>query len=312
MEKEKKDIVIIGATNTDISGKCLYPLVMSDSNIGKISTSLGGVGHNIALNLSRMGKDVSFITSLGSDNFGANARKELESVMDISNSVFFHGSSGVYLYVSDEKGEMIVAVNDMSAAKEITPSFLETKKEIIESAPFLVLDANLEEESIQYASRIAKGIVVCDAVSTVKAGRLVSSFSNIDILKPNLMELEYLSGAKITGEKSIRDAGFALIEKGVGTVVATAGENGAYYITLNRFLHAYGSKLDVKNTNGAGDSFLSGFVFALSEGLDEKDSLKMALSASRITIMEENTVSNNIEGEILYKLSKEIKVEEVS
>ena len=91
MEKEKKDIVIIGATNTDISGKCLYPLVMSDSNIGKISTSLGGVGHNIALNLSRMGKDVSFITSLGSDNFGANARKELESVMDISNSVFFHG-----------------------------------------------------------------------------------------------------------------------------------------------------------------------------------------------------------------------------
>ena len=312
MEKEKKDIVIIGATNTDISGKCLYPLVMSDSNIGKVTTSLGGVGHNIALNLSRMGKDVSFITSLGSDNFGASARKELENVMDISDSVFFHGSSGVYLYVSDEKGEMIVAVNDMSAAKEITPAFLETKKEIIESAPFLVLDANLDEESIQYASRTAKGIVVCDAVSTLKAGRLFSSFPYINILKPNLMELEYLSGVKTTDEKSIRDAGFALIEKGVGTVVATAGENGAYYITPNSFIHAYGDKLDVKNTNGAGDSFLSGFVFALSEGLDEKDSLKMALSASRITIMEENTVSNNIEGEILYKLSKEIKVEEVS
>ena len=121
-----------------------------------------------------------------------------------------------------------------------------------------------------------------------------------------------MSGVKTTDEKSIKEAGMVLIEKGVGTVVATAGENGAYYITLNRFLHAYGSKLDVKNTNGAGDSFLSGFVFALYEGLDEKDALKMALSASRITIMEENTVSNNIEGEVLYKLSKEIKVEEVS
>ena len=42
MEKERKDIVVIGATNTDISGKCLYPLVMSDSNIGKVTTSLGG------------------------------------------------------------------------------------------------------------------------------------------------------------------------------------------------------------------------------------------------------------------------------
>ena len=198
MEKERKDIVVIGATNTDISGKCLYPLVMSDSNIGNISTSLGGVGHNIALNLSHMGKEVSFITSIGSDNFGANARIELENVMDISDSVFFDGPSGVYLYVADEKGELIVAVNDMSAAKEVTPSFLETKKEIIESASFLVLDANLEEESIQYASKTANGIVVCDAVSTLKAGRLVSSFPFIDILKPNLMELEYLSGVKIT------------------------------------------------------------------------------------------------------------------
>lgn len=255
---------------------------------------------------------MSFITSIGSDNFGANARIELENIMDISDSVFFDGPSGVYLYVADEKGEMIVAVNDMNAAKEITPSFLETKKEIIESAPFIVLDANLEEESIQYASKTANGIVVCDAVSTLKAGRLVSSFPFIDILKPNLMELEYLSGVKITDEKSIRDAGIVLTEKGVGRVVATVGENGAYYITHNSFLHAYGQKLDVKNTNGAGDSFLSGFVFALSEGLDEKDALKMALSASRITIMEENTVSNNIEGEVLYKLSKEIKVEEVS
>ena len=128
MEKDRKEILVIGATNTDISGKCLYPLVMGDSNIGKVTTSLGGVGHNIALNLSRMGKDVSFITSLGSDNFGCNARNELKDAMDISHSVFFDGPSGVYLYVSDEKGEMVVAVNDMGAAKEITPSFLETKK----------------------------------------------------------------------------------------------------------------------------------------------------------------------------------------
>ena len=312
MEKDRKEILVIGATNTDISGKCLYPLVMGDSNIGKVTTSLGGVGHNIALNLSRMGKDVSFITSLGSDNFGCNARNELKDVMDISHSVFFDGPSGVYLYVSDEKGEMVVAVNDMGAAKEIPPSFLETKKEIIQSSPFLVLDANLEEVSIQYASKMAEGLVICDAVSTLKAGRLVSSFPYIDVLKPNFMELEYLSGLKITDEKSIRDAGMALIEKGVGTVVATAGENGAYYISPNSFLHAYGDKLDARNTNGAGDSFLSGYVFALSEDLDEKDALKMALSASRITIMEENTVSNNIKGEILYKLSKEIKVEEVS
>ena len=38
---------------------------------------------------------------------------------------------------------MIVAVNDMSAAKEITPAFLETKKEIIESGNYSGVFLNL-------------------------------------------------------------------------------------------------------------------------------------------------------------------------
>lgn len=312
MDKERKRITVIGATNTDISGKCLNSIVMGDSNIGEVSLSLGGVGHNIALNLARMGSDVTFITSLGSDNFGKNARKEMEGVMDISHALTFSGRSGVYLYITDDKGEMVVAVNDMDAAKEITPSFLETKKEIIIDTPFLILDANLEEKSILFASKMAQGLVICDAVSTLKAGRLRSSFPYIDILKPNLMELEYLSGVAITDEKSIEGAGKVLLSMGVGAVVVTAGKKGAYYISKDQFLHAYGSEFEVRNTNGAGDSFLSGFVFALSEGKNERDALKAAVAAAEITIMEEDTVSNKMESERLIELSKEIKVEEVS
>ena len=53
-------------------------------------------------------------------------------------------------------------------------------------------------------------------------------------------------------------------------------------------------------------------MFALSEGLSEIEALKMAVTASRITIMDDNTVSKNVGRETLYKLSKEIKVEKVS
>ena len=87
MDKERREIIVIGATNTDISGKCLYPLVMEDSNLGKVSMSLGGVAHNIALNLSLLGKNVTFITSLGSDVFGDNGRREMENIMDISEQL---------------------------------------------------------------------------------------------------------------------------------------------------------------------------------------------------------------------------------
>ncbi|MGN1164486.1 MAG: PfkB family carbohydrate kinase, partial [Candidatus Ornithospirochaeta sp.] len=68
--EEKKKITVIGATNTDIAGECLFPMVLSDSNIGKVRVSLGGVGHNIALSSSLLGASVSFITAFGDDTFG--------------------------------------------------------------------------------------------------------------------------------------------------------------------------------------------------------------------------------------------------
>ena len=133
MEKERR-ILVIGATNTDIAGECFFPMVLEDSNIGSVSTSLGGVGHNIALNASRLGASVTFITALGNDVFGRNAIKEMEGLMDISHSIFSSSRSGVYLYVTDEKGDMHVAVNDMAIVKEITASFLDEKRKIIEDS----------------------------------------------------------------------------------------------------------------------------------------------------------------------------------
>ena len=50
--------VVIGGVNIDIGGHSFQPLIPADSNPGKISVSLGGVGRNIAHNLSLLGTDV--------------------------------------------------------------------------------------------------------------------------------------------------------------------------------------------------------------------------------------------------------------
>lgn len=311
MDRKGKRITVIGATNTDISGKCLFQMVMKDSNIGKVTTSLGGVGHNVAMNLSLLGSPVTFITAIANDGFGLNAKREMERVMDISHSVFCNKRSGVYLYVTDENGDMQLAVNDMEITKEITPSFLESKREIIETSPFLILDANLEEGTILSASSMAKGMVLADAVSTLKTSRLVSSLPYIDVLKPNLMELEYLAGFEIKDLASIKRAGFSLLDKGVGAVLATDGKNGSYYISSSLFLHSGIKEVEVVNTNGSGDSFLSGFAYGLSLGMEEKEALSYASAAACITVMGEETVSDRMESSLLKEFSKEIEVEEI-
>lgn len=44
-------VVVAGGTNVDIGGRSYAPLVAGDSNPGRVTVSLGGVGRNIAHDL---------------------------------------------------------------------------------------------------------------------------------------------------------------------------------------------------------------------------------------------------------------------
>ena len=55
-------IAVVGGVNIDIGGRSDAPLVAGDSNPGRIRSSLGGVGRNIAHNLALLGAKVKLIT----------------------------------------------------------------------------------------------------------------------------------------------------------------------------------------------------------------------------------------------------------
>ena len=56
---------MVGGVNMDIGAVSDAPLVARDSNPGRVTTSLGGVGRNIAHNLCLLGEQVSMVTVLG-------------------------------------------------------------------------------------------------------------------------------------------------------------------------------------------------------------------------------------------------------
>jgi len=62
--------VVVGGVNVDIGGRSFAPLRPEDSNPGKVSVSMGGVGRNIAHNLALMGVDVRMLTAYGDDSHG--------------------------------------------------------------------------------------------------------------------------------------------------------------------------------------------------------------------------------------------------
>ena len=65
--------VVVGGVNVDIGGRSFAPLVEADSNPGVVTTSLGGVGRNIAHNMSLLGLDVRLLTAYGDDLHGQQA-----------------------------------------------------------------------------------------------------------------------------------------------------------------------------------------------------------------------------------------------
>ena len=80
--------VVVGGVNMDIGGRSFSPLVAEDSNPGAINISLGGVGRNIAHNLSLMGKQVRMLTAYGDDPNGAKVMTSCAELgIDISNAL---------------------------------------------------------------------------------------------------------------------------------------------------------------------------------------------------------------------------------
>ena len=68
MSKAMDRCIVIGAINMDIRGICGRSIVMGDSNPGKVRMSPGGVGRNIAHNLSLLGGKAELLTALSDDS----------------------------------------------------------------------------------------------------------------------------------------------------------------------------------------------------------------------------------------------------
>ena len=60
-------VAVVGGVNMDIGAVSAEALVARDSNPGHVTTSLGGVGRNIAHNMSLLGLDVRMVTAFGDD-----------------------------------------------------------------------------------------------------------------------------------------------------------------------------------------------------------------------------------------------------
>ena len=135
------------------------------------------------------------------------------------------------------------------------------------------------------ASMARRGIpVVLDSSGSGLRGGLDQG--GVFLVKPSIGELRQLTGRDLPDVKSATHAAMQIVEKGQAAHVAvTLGQAGALLVSADRQLLVPAIEIEAKSAVGAGDSFLSAMLFAISIGWDIDDAFRFGIAAGAAAVM---------------------------
>jgi 6-phosphofructokinase 2 len=107
----------------------------------------------------------------------------------------------------------------------------------------------------------------------------------IELVKPSLSELEHVIGRGLPGAAEQEAEAMALVRAGAARMMAvTRGADGAFLASRDGVVRQPAMRVDVHTAVGAGDAFLAGLVFALSNGESQEAALAWGTAAGAAAI----------------------------
>jgi 6-phosphofructokinase 2 len=110
-----------------------------------------------------------------------------------------------------------------------------------------------------------------------------------DVIKPNIHELSRLVGADLKNRTDIIDAARRVRDQGVAVVLVSMGADGMLLVSDKETWLASPPQVKVKNTIGAGDSAIAGYVYALVAGKPAEEALTWAVATGTATTLRTGT-----------------------
>lgn len=306
---EEDYVCVVGGANMDLQGVPEKEFHLRDSNPGQLHLSLGGVGRNIAENLCLMDVHVKLLTAIGNDVYGNKIISHANELgMDTSGVLTLdYLQTSTYLSILDANRDMHVAIADMAIMEHVTPDYIKDQKSLIEHSKVCVLDTNIPQNTLEYILNNNKDTVFfIDTVSTAKASKIKDLLGYFHTLKPNIYEVEMLTGIFPKTDEELRKAADYILEKGVEQVFITMGEKGVFYANKDSKGKITIPPVTVVNATGAGDAFTAALVKSHLFGLSIKETALYATAASLLALSDENTINPNINDMTIKKKMEEL------
>ena len=306
---EAQSVVVVGGAVLDAKMRIAVAPVLGTSNPGTTSSTVGGVGRNIAENLARLGSPTVLVAAVGDDLAGRTVLARTEAAgVDVRHMVTSAHPTGTYSAVLDDGGDLLVAVADMRATDELTVADLEVVPSLLGGADALVVDANLDATVLRWLLSAAAdaGLPgVFEPVSVAKATEAATVFDGtvaVHTITPNVDELAALVGRPVSPEVAdVVAAAGDLHDRGVEHVWVRRGTRGSLLSVAarptgdgpapsRRVVIVAAPDTTVADVTGAGDAMTAGYVHALLAGEDVIEACRFGQVLAGLTVASADTV----------------------
>jgi D-glycero-beta-D-manno-heptose-7-phosphate kinase len=314
-----KNILVIGDIGLDsyvsgdvnkISPEAPVPVVEVKKYYDRL-----GLSANVASNVKTLGSNCDLVSLVGNDDRAFIIRKKLKN-LNISSDylvVDLNRPTTHKTRVMASCLHHVVRIDNESieeTKEDIVLKIIEQVEKLIKKSDLVVLEdygkgffsKNLTRKLIELIKENGKQIFVDPSRYTP-----CEYYKDADLLKPNLKEMEILSGKKIKNQSDIVDAGKSLIEKlNLKYLVVTRGKDGMSVFYDDEVKHIPSYPIDVFDVSGAGDTAIATLSLAFSSGLDMEEACILANAASSLVVSKVGTSSIDSK-ELISFIKKHIK-----
>lgn len=287
-------IVVVGSSNTDLVVNVPRIPNEGETVLGhKFNTHQGGKGANQAVAATRLGGDVFFVSCIGKDDHGDQAILSYQAEGVETRYIVREGTtSGVALIAVNKEGKNTIAVSPESNAL-LSTEHIDAVDKTLERCDIVLVQLEIPLPTIEHLAKKCKNYkckLILNPAPAVKLSETI--YKHIDIITPNEREAEILTGIKITDEKTVMLSAEVLAQKGVGEVIITLGDKGAYLYNKTHHVLIPGFNVNAVDTTAAGDTFNGSIAYALDQNKSIHEAIQFANAASALAVTKHGAQSS--------------------
>ncbi len=293
MTEAKRGVAILGIFVADLAFRAGRMPGIGETIAGSgFKMGPGGKGSNQSVAAARLGVDVTFISRLGNDAFGAIALDtwRREGVTPRVVEMPDQPTGAAFIYVNDQTGDNAIIVVP-GAAASIGPADVEAAADAIRGAAVFVTQLEQPVDAARRGLEIARQAGVVTVFNPAPAEPFDDALYPLcDYVTPNESEAALITGRPVGSVEEARKAGDILLDRGAGAALITLGEAGALLHTRaqSNLIPAFAAG-PVVETAGAGDAFNGGFAAALARGAGAAEAARFGCAVAGISVTRPGT-----------------------